>query len=180
MAPRIEPRKFNSREICMPPNGPWMTWNEVREIEKRVNKEVRVFEWGAGSSTRWFADRAKWVTSVERSVMWVKKVQKQLGARKNVWIEYLGSKEDYVDALRRNEPTKFGLILIDGDWRTDCAEQVSILLREHPDWNPIVYVHDYGFLPGIGQPDASFMGAEKFMAHVDQVDSLARFERCPS
>ena len=44
---------------------PWLSREAVRFLQEQVASSHAIFEWGSGSSTLWFARRARWVVSVE-------------------------------------------------------------------------------------------------------------------
>jgi len=55
------------------PRNPFYTPAAIRKIETLLNTDSRVFEWGSGISTIWFAKRVKKVISVENNEEWYKK-----------------------------------------------------------------------------------------------------------
>jgi hypothetical protein len=49
---------------------PWITFAAIRFLEKNLKKHMRVYEYGAGGSTVFFAERVKEVISVEHDPVW--------------------------------------------------------------------------------------------------------------
>ena len=49
---------------------PWIPHAMRAIIESHISEDSIVFEWGIGGSTRWFAERVLWVTSVEHDCEW--------------------------------------------------------------------------------------------------------------
>lgn len=70
---------------------PWLVKESIEFINKILNKDSIVFEFGAGASTIWFAKRAKKVYSFENQLNWFKVVREELDKKKldNV-IMYFG------------------------------------------------------------------------------------------
>lgn len=58
---------------------PWMARDAVEYIQKHILPTHHVFEWGSGSSTLFFAERAAAVSSVEHNERW----------RDSVWSEVM-------------------------------------------------------------------------------------------
>ena len=80
---------------------------------------TRVFEWGAGYSSLWFAARAREVISAEDNVDWIRELSKMLPA--NVRLMSLPGKADYVASIVK-EAGEFDVIVIDGSFRNECAQ----------------------------------------------------------
>lgn len=97
---------------------PWLNYAAIDFIGEKINPQMRVFEWGAGFSSLWFASKVKEVVSAEDNVVWYEEVNKAtLG---NLRIMSLPAKADYVGAIIK-EAEKFDVIVIDGSHRNDCA-----------------------------------------------------------
>jgi predicted O-methyltransferase YrrM len=65
--------------------SPWMTFGAIARLERhlRASREsARVFEWGSGGSTIFFARRAAEVVAVENDGPWAEKVRAALAERK--------------------------------------------------------------------------------------------------
>ncbi|MEH3113602.1 hypothetical protein [Pedobacter terrae] len=54
---------------------PWVTYSFIDFIKERIDKSQRIFEYGSGSSTIFYAERAGSVTSVEHDKGWFDKVK---------------------------------------------------------------------------------------------------------
>ena len=53
---------------------PWVTYSFIDFIKDRLNKQQRVFEYGSGSSTLFYAKRVAKVVSVEHDENWFNKI----------------------------------------------------------------------------------------------------------
>jgi hypothetical protein len=99
---------------------PWMNYAAVDFIGAKINSQMRVFEWGAGYSSLWFASKLREVVSVDDNVEWYKELSIQLLG--NMKLMCLPNKLDYVSSISK-EPGEFDVIVIDGVFRNECAQQ---------------------------------------------------------
>jgi hypothetical protein len=116
---------------------PWITYEAQRALERIVTPEMRVFEYGSGGSTLYFARRVAELVSVEHDPGWHAKVQAQVGNRAEVILapstdeapgdyasadeRYLGrSFRAYAETIDRFPDGYFDLLLIDGRARASC------------------------------------------------------------
>ena len=92
---------------------PWLTYPAIRWLDGYVDPGMSVFEWGSGQSTRWFRWRGCRVTSIEHDPRFVRP-----------GITLARGIDAYVGALDHG---KHDLVLIDGEWRVECAIQAAQL-----------------------------------------------------
>lgn len=59
---------------------PWLTFGAIRFLEARLDRSMRVFEYGSGGSTIFFAERAGEVVAVEHERDWQVTVQRAIEA----------------------------------------------------------------------------------------------------
>src|SRR5690348_4410793 len=59
---------------------PWITYPAIRFLAGRVEPHFRVFEFGSGLSTLWWAQRVAHVVSVEHDPAWHRSVSKRAPA----------------------------------------------------------------------------------------------------
>jgi predicted O-methyltransferase YrrM len=134
--------KYNSLKHEMP----WITYGSIEWIEKYLSKDMRVFEWGSGGSTIFFARRVREVVSIEHDYNWYIKVKKHLKEKNlNQNVEEIFKKPQKRHKIRRyksiNKKYKnysfkeyclsiskypdeyFDLILVDGRARADCMKE---------------------------------------------------------
>ncbi len=55
--------------------SPWIVFAAIQFLERKTNKRMRVFEYGAGGSTLFFARRVREVVTVEHSDSWANDVR---------------------------------------------------------------------------------------------------------
>lgn len=128
----------------------WMHESEIRAIEKYINKDSVVLEWGSGGSTIHFAKLAKEYYSIEHNTEWYNRMLPSIlpnTAYYHVPAQYTiedpnqstyNSFANYIDMpLRLGKMYDF--VLIDGRARRLCAYRVI------PFLNPgaVVAIHDW-------------------------------------
>ena len=94
---------------------PWWTGGAIDYVQKRFNHKSRVFEYGAGMSSRWLAVRCGYLVTVENNPEWYSRVKKSLGVCKGAHVRFL-EEENYIQAITK-ETDKFDLVIIDGGYR---------------------------------------------------------------
>lgn len=128
---------------------PWITFEAARQLETLVHADSRVFEFGIGGSTVFFANRAKEVASVEHDPHWFERTSAAIRAQglrnwqgelaqptkadelnvspsdlrgyRSSDASYTGySFRKYASAIDRYQNESFDVILIDGRARPSC------------------------------------------------------------
>lgn len=129
---------------------PWMTFEVTDFLQGHSNNQMRVFEYGSGSSTLFWAKRIKEVVAIEHDREWCVKVEKELEQRKfsNVTLMFIPpekknndvateiadpygyssddenfgafSFESYVKKINDFEDSYFDYVVVDGRSRPSC------------------------------------------------------------
>lgn len=116
------------------PARPWIAYDATRALAAHLDpRRSRVLEFGSGMSTAWYAAHAATVESVENDRVWHQAVAKQLSGLHGVNLRFAAQREEYV---RIAEGEAYDLIMIDGDWRCDCA----ILACRHLADGGVIYL----------------------------------------
>lgn len=115
---------FHSRRTGRPvdKNGnpiPWYSYPAIDFLDLRLRKPLRVFEYGSGNSTLFFATRVGEVVSVEHDRHWFSFVRESLPD--NARLELHTEEDDYVNSIAGHG--KFDVIVIDGMSRLRCAQE---------------------------------------------------------
>lgn len=138
---------FNNRPIDQDGNPlPWMSYPFIDFASERLTSSMRVFEYGSGSSTIWFANKVGQVTAVEHDLEWYKFVSQDLPSNSKVALkskaEYAASIESdglfdvvVIDGIRRVESTRYaiasltdrGVIVFDDAHRDQYSEATELL-----------------------------------------------------
>jgi hypothetical protein len=98
---------------------PWYTYAFIDFLEPRLTGDERVFEYGCGNSTRWYAPRVAEVVAVEHDEDWARRIGPLLAPPSEVLTRPAG--DAYVDAIRGRGP--FDVVVVDGiePLRPACA-----------------------------------------------------------
>lgn len=98
---------------------PWITYGAIRFLTPRVRPEWRVFEFGCGYGTLWWASRAREVVSCEHDAAWRERIAALAPANATILhvpLEYGG---EYCRAARGRGP--FDVVVVDGRDRVNSA-----------------------------------------------------------
>ncbi len=99
---------------------PWYSYPAIEFIEDKLKSDFRVFEYGSGQSTLWYAPRVKQVISVEHNPDYFLLLQNSLP--ENVTLSLIEDREKYAAEIKRYSDGYFDVIVIDGINRARCAE----------------------------------------------------------
>lgn len=131
---------------------PWMTYSANFYLGQLELSKCKIFEWGSGNSSLYFAENALEVTSIESNPDWFDYVEKS--KRSNQYI-YLKNAEDYCKCISETG-NKYQLIIIDGDIfrRLECAyyairhlDEGGLIVLDNSDWlpNTTAFLRENGF-----------------------------------
>lgn len=107
---------------------PWFTYPAIEFLRQFDFSGKRVFEYGAGNSSLFWAARAGEVVAVESDAQWYNRISGS--SPPNLHLNLNVDKESYVACITRQEG-KFDVIVIDGQWRNACAEICDAYLNTH-------------------------------------------------
>jgi hypothetical protein len=117
---------FKSAQARMPvdKNGdvlPWFTYSMIWFLKAAVRSDMKVFEFGSGNSTLWWAKEVAHVTSVEHSLEWYSTLKPKVPSNVDyLYCELVTDGEYCRTAL--NTGNKYDVIVIDGRDRVNCAK----------------------------------------------------------
>jgi len=101
---------------------PWMNFPVVAFLKERLHKDLRLFEFGSGYSTQFYAQRVDHVTSVEHEREWFSVVEGMSPNNVDVVFCEQDVDEDYCRAIT-NAGAQFDVVIIDGRDRVNCVKQ---------------------------------------------------------
>ena len=124
--------------------------NEIDLIEKYLNKDVNMLEYGSGASTLYFSERVGKLTSLEYNRQWFHSVDKQVRKLPHVKLVYIPvvkiikpatykAYKEYVDWPKSQEQI-WDVVLLDGRARQWCAKSILKNITK----KSVVFVHDWG------------------------------------
>lgn len=100
---------------------PWVTYSFIDFIKERITKTQHIFEYGSGSSTIFYAERAGKVTSVEHDKGWFDKVKGTSPANAEMIFCELHRDGEYARKATLLDK-KFDIIIVDGRDRVNCCK----------------------------------------------------------
>ena len=126
---------FESRDKKKPVNKnkkaiPWFTYSSIYFLDKRIKKGMKVFEFGSGNSTLWFANKGCLLYTFEHNLSWFNTLKDQLP--KNVNYNYcpLEYNGDYCKSITKQN-ISFDIVIIDGRDRVNCLiNSINYLNKE--------------------------------------------------
>lgn len=134
--------------------NPWWGRTIIDLVVKKLNRDMRVFEWGMGNSTLFWSQYVGEVVSVESDLEWYRKMREIIPL--NVRVQYCkleyGGK--YCQRIL-DETEKFDIICIDGRDRVRCAHNSVGKLKDNGIiiWDNTerkYYCEGYEFLQELG------------------------------
>jgi predicted O-methyltransferase YrrM len=112
---------------------PWLPEFFISILEKVLADipDARVFEWGAGGSTIWFAQRVREVVTVEANPTWAQFIRDRAAKQdlKNIVVLEYDYETPYYAKCINKIPKQFDLIFVDGKNRRACAERAIVKVR---------------------------------------------------
>lgn len=117
-------KSFRKSCPCKPDGTvlPWMNYSIINLLEKRLNKEMDMFEYGSGFSTFFYAKLVKTVTSLEYDRYWFNNsIAKDLD---NVTLLFQEVDTDGTYCRKIIEQKKnYDVVIVDGRDRVNCFKQ---------------------------------------------------------
>lgn len=175
---------------------PWMTYACVHFLGLRLRPEMRLFEFGGGGSTRWFAARCTHVTTLEHDPAWVARLRPSLPANVSLHCQPVddprpygelafgqtGEGGPYVDFIA-SAGGPWNVIVIDGILRNACVR--AALPHLAPDGVLVVDNSDYPELrPGLerlraeGFRQIPFQGLAPVQSALSETSIFYRPDNC--
>jgi hypothetical protein len=133
---------------------PWMNYNTIAYIEKTLMDGNHVFEYGSGSSTRYWINHGCKVTSIEHDILFYTELTKKIDGKCDYFLipptripsnnknpespdlfqsaDLDGySFENYVKSIDNFEDNFFDIVLIDGRARPSCIKRAIPKLKKN-------------------------------------------------
>lgn len=101
---------------------PWVTYSFIDFIKERITKDHKVFEFGSGNSTYFYAKYAASVVSVEHDKSWYDKIVNTKPENSEMIFTELQTDGDYC-RMPVSLDKKFDIIIVDGRDRVNCCKQ---------------------------------------------------------
>jgi len=103
------------------PELPWISYNAISLLNRLIQKDWKVLEFGSGMSTIWLAKRCAFVYSIEHDHVFYEKICEKLEDKRIRNVRYeLRTRDHYYD-LSEVKDASLDLVFIDGVYRKDCV-----------------------------------------------------------
>ena len=110
-------------KVCLDRDGnpiPWYTYPAIEYLSQFDYRDKKIFEYGCGFSSLFWARRAQKVVSIEDNPSWFDKWWQEFNEA-NLDIRWRDEGEIYENAVFEDNE-KYDVIIVDGKRRTQCAE----------------------------------------------------------
>jgi hypothetical protein len=161
---------------------PWYSYAAIDFLQERVSPKHRVFEFGSGNSTLWWAGRAKSVMAVEHDSGWAAKVRATIPENVTLLEVPLEADADYCRTAQRTG-SRYEIVVIDGRDRVNCALQCLESLADDAvviwdDSHRSRYRRGFDFLAEHGFRRLRFTGLGPIAAEDGETSILYRTANC--
>ena len=100
---------------------PWFTYAAIGFLEERLPRDAMVFEFGAGNSTLWFAQRCVRVVSVDPNREWAERIGAIAPANAEVVFHgHPSDRDGYVSEIA-SRGVRWDVVVIDSAWRGESG-----------------------------------------------------------
>ncbi|WP_017293787.1 class I SAM-dependent methyltransferase [Geminocystis herdmanii] len=113
---------------------PWYTYPAIEFIEDKIKSDFKVFEYGSGHSTLWWANKVQEIVSIESNKNWhnyLKSSLTKLEKSENINLYLSEEAQDYIQKINEFPPHYFDVIIVDGEHRPECAKEAYLRLKEN-------------------------------------------------
>jgi hypothetical protein len=161
---------------------PWVTYSFIDFIKERINKGQDIFEYGSGSSTIFYAERAKSVTSVEHDKGWFDRVKNTSPSNAEMIFCQLEKDGEYAQKAKLLN-RKFDIIIVDGRDRVNCCKYSIDALSSRgvlvlDDSEREVYEPARTFLKQNGFKELSFSGISPGLFYEKATSVFYKADNC--
>lgn len=111
---------------------PWLPFVVIDRLEKHLTRSSKVFEFGGGGSTVWFANRVGEVVTVEHDPDWFPVLESAVGSRPGCTLIHRTAQDNYADYITSIDPFEdatFDAVVVDGRERVRCLERALTKVR---------------------------------------------------
>jgi hypothetical protein len=177
-------KAFDSQQ-AVDANGeplPWVTYSFIDFIKDRLNQQQRVFEYGSGSSTLFYAQRVGKVVSVEHDEAWFNKIVSSKPQNAEMIFTKLERGGEYSKkAALLGE--QFDIIIVDGRDRVNCCKESIHALSSQgvmvlDDSERKDYDEARHFLKEKGFKELSFSGISPGLFYLKATSVFYKAENC--
>ncbi len=176
-------RSFDARASIDANGKPiaWYCYTFIKFLGDRLTKEMTIFEYGAGNSTFWYAERVKNVHSVEHDKDWYEDLSKKIPQNVSIkYVDLVANQRGYIENIKENQ-IFYDIIIVDGRRRNDCVmfgidylTPKGVLILDNSERED--YIPAKKFLTEKGFKSLDFVGMPPSSAHNSQTSVYYRSE----
>ena len=113
------------------PESPYYVPSVVKLLSDSLNKQSKIFEYGSGISTVWYARRVESLIAIEHNEEWYSKVTNWLKKNmlNNVELKHIplhnNLSQKYASAITKYADKYFDIVAVDGRDRVNCIQQAA-------------------------------------------------------
>lgn len=122
--------KSIDEKICADKDGnplPWYTYPAIEYLSQFDYRDKKIFEYGCGYSSLFWAGRAQQVTSIEDNPVYYTRWKQEFAEADNLDIRWREEGEIYENALFEDS-CDYDVIVVDGKRRAECARAALVRL----------------------------------------------------
>ncbi|BFM39484.1 hypothetical protein [Synechocystis sp. LKSZ1] len=125
---------LNGKSNPLKDEQPWITFLAIDFLEKNLNKDMRVYEYGMGGSTLFFAKRVKEIISVEHDKKWFNLVEENIKKKGySNWKGYLIEAETSVKNVDINASDPDSYTSEDENFKERTFKNYAMSIDNYPD-----------------------------------------------
>lgn len=158
---------------------PWYSYPFIHFIEPRLRPSLRVFEYGCGHSTLWFAARVGNIVAVEHDRSWMRTIGGALST--NAVVIHRPEKEAYVSEVTKHG--QFDIVVVDGLARVECAKMAvkvltpsGVIVWDNSDRPE--FLEGLAWLSALGFRELPFSGMHPSWHYLSRTSVLYRDGNC--
>jgi hypothetical protein len=102
---------------------PWMNYAIIALLDERLRSDMRLFEYGSGYSTLYYADRVASVLSVEYDSAWFEDISRRVPSNAHILLRPQDVDGTYCRTITERPDARYDLIVVDGRDRVNCVIQ---------------------------------------------------------
>lgn len=161
---------------------PWVTYSFIDFIKDRISDQHLIFEYGSGSSTLFYAKRAKSVVSVEHDQAWLDKISAQKSFNSEMIFSAMEPNGAY-SKMPLSTGKQFDIIIVDGRDRVNCCINALPALSKQgvlvlDDSERDFYRPAIDFLTKAGFRELSFSGISPGLFYYKTTSVFYRADNC--
>jgi hypothetical protein len=161
---------------------PWMNYAVINFLDERLNKQLKLFEYGSGYSTLYFANLVDQVVSVEYSPDWYEYLKEKISNNVKLIYQQYHENGAYCNLVNQQHEA-YDVIIIDGRDRVRSAINAIAALSEEgviifDDSQREKYFEGINFLLNKGFKKIDFEGIQPAGYHLQRTSIFYRSDNC--